>query len=139
MTPKTQRVWSLVRQQHGVISRQQLLSLGLTQDGIKHRLAIGRLHRLRRGVYSVGRPEVNDYGRWMAAVLACGDEAILSHSSAATLWRIGFEARNVIELSLPSPFQSATAGFEFTGGLRSTSSAMGLASTASRLRRRSRP
>jgi very-short-patch-repair endonuclease len=41
----------------------------------------------------------------MAAVLACGDGTILSHSSAAALWRIGIERRNVIELSLPSPFQ----------------------------------
>jgi hypothetical protein len=41
----------------------------------------------------------------MAALLACGDEAVLSHSSAAALWRVGFEQRNVIELSLPSPFQ----------------------------------
>jgi very-short-patch-repair endonuclease len=38
----------------------------------------------------------------MAAVLACGDGAVLSHSSAAALWRIGFEQRSVIELSLPS-------------------------------------
>jgi very-short-patch-repair endonuclease len=41
----------------------------------------------------------------MAAVLSCGESAVLSHSSAAALWRIGFEQRNVIELSLPSPFQ----------------------------------
>lgn len=46
----------------------------------------------------------------MAAVLACGDGAILSHSSAASLWRIGFERRNVIELSLPSPFQKRHRG-----------------------------
>jgi very-short-patch-repair endonuclease len=99
-----------VRQQHGVISREQLLSLGFTPDAIKHRLAIGRLHRVRRGIYLVGRPEVNDYGRWMTAVLACGDGAVLSHSSAAALWRIGFEQRNVIELSLPSPFQKRHPG-----------------------------
>lgn len=105
MAPQTQRVWSLVRQQHGVISREQLLGLGFTPDAIKHRLAIGRLHGVRRGVYSVGRPELNHYGRWMAAVLACGESAVLSHSSAAALWRIGFEQRNVTELSLPSPFQ----------------------------------
>lgn len=38
----------------------------------------------------------------MAAVLACGDGAVLSHSSAAALWRIGSEQRNLIEVSLPS-------------------------------------
>lgn len=46
----------------------------------------------------------------MAAVLACGEGALLSHSSAAALWRIGFERRNVIELSLPSPFQKRQKG-----------------------------
>jgi Protein of unknown function (DUF559) len=46
----------------------------------------------------------------MAALLACGDEAVLSHSSAAALWRVGFEQRNVIELSLPSPFQKRHRG-----------------------------
>jgi len=46
----------------------------------------------------------------MAAVLACGDGAILSHSSAAALWRIGFEGPNLIELSLPSPFQKRHRG-----------------------------
>jgi very-short-patch-repair endonuclease len=50
----------------------------------------------------VGRPVLNDKGRWMAAVLACGSGAFLSHSSAAALWRIGSEQRPEIELSLPS-------------------------------------
>jgi very-short-patch-repair endonuclease len=85
-----------------VISRNQLLALGFTPDAIKHRLAIGRLHRVRRGIYSVGRPEVDSHGRWMAAVLACGEGAVLSHSSAAALWRIGFEQRDLVEVSLPS-------------------------------------
>src|SRR4029079_6690820 len=46
----------------------------------------------------------------MAAVLAAGEGAVLSHSSAAALWRIGFEQRSVVELSLPSPFQRRRAG-----------------------------
>ncbi len=46
----------------------------------------------------------------MGAVLACGDGAVLSHSSAAALWRIGFEQRGVIELSLPSPSQKRQPG-----------------------------
>lgn len=58
----------------------------------------------------MGRPEVSNYGRWMAAILVCGNGAVLSHSSAAALWRIGFEQRNAIELSLPSPFQKRQPG-----------------------------
>jgi very-short-patch-repair endonuclease len=92
----------LVRQQHGVVGHDQLARLGFSEKAIRHRIAIGRLHRLRRGVYAVGRPEVSDKGRWMAAVLACGEGAALSHSSAAALWRIGAEQRGLVEVSLPS-------------------------------------
>lgn len=84
------------------MSRQQLLGLGYSRQAIEHRLASRRLHRVRTGVYAVGRPEVTPHGRWMAAALACGDGAVLSHSSAAALWRIGSEDRDVIELSIPS-------------------------------------
>jgi very-short-patch-repair endonuclease len=94
--------WRLVRKQHGVVARKQLLALGFTPHAIKHRASKGRLHVIRRGVYAVGRPDLDDKGRWMAAVLACGDGAVLSHSSAAALWRIGVERDAEIHLSLPS-------------------------------------
>lgn len=94
--------WRLVRLQHGVIGHDQLARLGFSEKAIRHRIAIGRLHPLRRGIYAVGRPEVSDKGRWMAAVLSCGEGAVLSHSSAAALWRIGFEQRGLVEVSLPS-------------------------------------
>src|SRR5690349_2979738 len=107
---RPQEAWALSARQHGVISRRQLLELGYSRQAIEHRLGSGRLHRVRSGVYSVGRPDLNDRGRWMAAVLTCGDGAALSHSSAAALWRIGFEVRDLIELSLPSPFQRRRPG-----------------------------
>ncbi len=92
----------LARRQHDVVSRQQLLEIGFSRREIERRLESGRLHRVRTGVYAVGRPTLTQHGRWMAAVLACGDRAVLSHSSAAALWRIGSERRHVIEVSLPS-------------------------------------
>lgn len=81
-------LWDLARRQHGVVSRSQLLDLGYRPDAIKHRIANGRLHPLWRGVYAVGRPEVSEKGRWMAAVLSCGPDALLSHDAAAVLWRL---------------------------------------------------
>jgi very-short-patch-repair endonuclease len=92
----------LAKRQHGVIARRQLLTLGFSPKAIKHRIAIGRLYPMHRGVYAVGRPSLTQHGRWMTAVLACGDGAVLSHSSAASLWRMGPEKRGLIELSLPS-------------------------------------
>jgi len=59
------------------------------------------LHLLMRGVYAVGRPEMTQEGRWMAAVLACGEGAVLSHGSAAALWGIGRETAGRIDVSVP--------------------------------------
>jgi very-short-patch-repair endonuclease len=77
------------------------MALGFTPDAIKHRLATGRLYRVARGVYLVGRPELSRHGEWMAAVLSCGPAAMLSHGSAAALWGIGREWRQ-IEVTLRS-------------------------------------
>jgi very-short-patch-repair endonuclease len=91
-----------------------MLSLGLTVDGIKHRIARGRLHPVGRGVYAVGRPEITPQGRWMAAVLACGGQgtAALSHSSAAALFKIGAEQGAGIEISRRSPDPIRVAGIK---------------------------
>jgi hypothetical protein len=70
------------------LSREQLLALGFGPDAIEHRVRTGRLHPKGRGVYAVGRPELTRHGEWMAAVLGCGPEAALSHTSAAALWGI---------------------------------------------------
>lgn len=94
--------WELAARQHGVVSRAQLLAFGLTPEAIAHRLATGRLHRTWRGVYAVGRPRLTQRGRWMAAVLACGPGAVLSHGSAAALRRIGNERPDAIEVSVPA-------------------------------------
>lgn len=102
-------IWELVRRQHGVVSRQQLLDRGLTRGGIQHRIATGRLRTVMRGVYIVGRPELTGHGRWMAAVLACGPRAVLSHRSAAALWGIGAQGPR-IEVSVPNSSRRRHAG-----------------------------
>jgi very-short-patch-repair endonuclease len=94
-------LWGLVRRQHGVVARSQLLELGFGSDSIKHRIARGRLHPLWRGVYAVGRREVSQHGRWMAAVLSCGPKALLSHRSAAALWGL-LRSPSAIEVVIPA-------------------------------------
>jgi very-short-patch-repair endonuclease len=81
-------LWRLSLRQHGVITHEQLRAYGMGSEAIRHRLRTGRLHPLGRGVYAVGRPQVSREGRWLAAVLACGAHATLSHGSAAALWGI---------------------------------------------------
>ena len=77
------RVARRAAQQHGVVSRDDLLEAGLGRGAIAHRIRVGRLHPIHRGVYAVGHPTLSERGRWLAAVLACGDRALLSHACAA--------------------------------------------------------
>ncbi|MEA2196194.1 MAG: hypothetical protein QOJ25_245 [Solirubrobacteraceae bacterium] len=74
--------------QHGVITIGQLLDLGLGRGAIEHRIRAGRLFRLHRGVYAVGHRPLSRQAHALAAVLACGRGAALSHRSAAALWGI---------------------------------------------------
>lgn len=105
MAPKnleatSKQAWARARAQHGVITRRQLLDLGFSDQAIKHRLDKGRLHPIWRGVYAVGWPRLTPERRWMAAVLACGREAVLSHHSAAAFWGIGRDRRGRIDISV---------------------------------------
>jgi len=104
-------LWELARAQHGVVAREQLMERGLTAKAIAHRVRSERLHRLGRGVYAVGRPEVGQYGRWMAAVLSCGSEALLSHRSAAALWGIAKSSPEIeIEVVIPGELRRRRPG-----------------------------
>jgi very-short-patch-repair endonuclease len=78
----------IAARQHGVVTRTQLLAAGLLPSGISDRVSAGRLHRIHRGVYAVGHPNIGNEGRWMAAVLTCGKGAVLSHRGAGALWGI---------------------------------------------------
>jgi len=95
MATKTLQAWDLAHQQHGVVTRDQLLRLGFSDAAIRHRVERRRLHPVHRGVYAVGRSALDQSGRWMAAVLSCGPRAALSHSSALAAWAIGSEGGEV--------------------------------------------
>jgi Protein of unknown function (DUF559) len=79
-------IGSLAGRQHGVVARRQLRELGIGVDRIEGRRRRAQLHLLYRGVYAVGHRTLTAEGRWMAAVLASGPDAVLSHRSAAHLW-----------------------------------------------------
>jgi very-short-patch-repair endonuclease/predicted transcriptional regulator of viral defense system len=80
-------IMSVAAKQHGVVTRAQLVEAGVPAHAIDYRVGRRRLHRLYRGVYRVGTMEAN-YEKETAAVLACGEAAVLSHRSAAGLWKM---------------------------------------------------
>jgi very-short-patch-repair endonuclease len=86
--------------QHGLITTAQLRQAGLSYAAISERVQAGRLHRTHRGVYSVGYAAESREGRWMAAVLACGPRAALSHRSAAALWELLRPMDGPVEVSV---------------------------------------
>jgi Transcriptional regulator, AbiEi antitoxin/Protein of unknown function (DUF559) len=76
----------LADRQHGHVTREQLLGLGLSARAIAARVRAGKLIRVHAGVYAVGAPRRTALAKAAAAVLACGPEAALSHESALALW-----------------------------------------------------
>jgi hypothetical protein len=88
--------------QYGVVTRQQLLAAGLTAKQIGGRVRSRRLLVLHSGVYAVGHTALRREGRWLAAVFACGDGAVLSHADAAALWDIAPPRGRLIHVTRPS-------------------------------------
>jgi very-short-patch-repair endonuclease len=91
----------IAARQHGVVRYDQLRWAGLVPSAITRRVRTGRLHRLHRGVYAVGHTNLSREGRWIAAVFACGEGAVLSHGSAAALWRLSPTCPPLAHVTVP--------------------------------------
>jgi very-short-patch-repair endonuclease len=105
---RAKAISELAERQHGVIATPQLYSLGLSETQVRHRARNSWLHRIHRGVYAVGHRRLTQQGVWMAAVLACGQDGVLSHQAAGELWQIrqsreGRHERRLVDVAIPSP------------------------------------
>ncbi len=101
LLPLNRRIAWIAGEQHGVVSLAQLEAAGLSPSAARRRVAAGSLVRLHRGVFAVGHGAVSRNGRRLAAVLACGSGAALSHRSAAALWGLRPSSRS-LDVSIPS-------------------------------------
>lgn len=98
---RDQAMASLARRQHGLVVRQQLRGLGMSGRAIDGRLARGQLHEVFRGVYVFGARRISRKGRWLAAVLAAGEGAVLTHRSAGRLWGLLPAASEWVDVTCP--------------------------------------
>lgn len=96
------RMAQLARGRHGVVTRQQLLAMGFGSNAVAGRSRRGVLRPIYPGVYAFGGAALTANGRRMAAVLACGHRAVISHRSAARLWGIFPYEPSTIDVSRPT-------------------------------------
>jgi hypothetical protein len=87
--------------QHGVVARRQLMGEGFSRHVVQDRITSGHLTRIHRGVYAVGHRKLTLKGVWMAAVLACGPKALLSHRAALGLWDVRRSESGAIDVTVP--------------------------------------
>jgi hypothetical protein len=110
-TPPDLALATLAGRQWGVVSLAQLHGLGIGRSGVTRRVQGGRLRRVHRGVYAVGGAVLPREGRCLAAVMACGSGAVLSHVSAAVHW-------NLLQYEPPRPEVTAPASRKGVPGIR---------------------
>jgi len=99
---KDKQIGALATSQHGIVSSAQLHEIGLNNRAVSRRVADGRLIRMHRGVFAVGHTALRPEAYWMAAVLACGPNAALSHASAAALWGIRPTSAALTDVVIPT-------------------------------------
>jgi predicted transcriptional regulator of viral defense system len=95
-------VGQLAVAQNGAVTLEQLEGLGLSRSAIHQREEAGRLHRIHQRVYSLTPEVMTEQGRFMAAVLACGPDAVLSHRSAAYLWGLVDTWEKPLDVTAPN-------------------------------------
>jgi hypothetical protein len=108
--PWDRAIAGLADRQHGVVARRQLLTMGLGRRAIGGRLARGNLLEVHYGVYAVGRRALTKKGLWMAAVIAAGPGAVLSHRSAGRLWGLPVQEGGSIDVTCPGGSRARRPG-----------------------------
>jgi predicted transcriptional regulator of viral defense system len=109
----------MARDQAGIVARAQLRAAGVDGSVIGRALRAGRLHSIHRGIYATVAPELlTEEGHLVAALLAAGDGALLSHGTAAWRWRIIPAPPSMITLAVPRRRKVEGLRLHISGHLR---------------------
>jgi very-short-patch-repair endonuclease len=100
-------------EQRGVVSHEQLLGAEVSEDQVTRWISAGRLHRVHEGIYAVGHRDLPRGGHFVAAVLAGGDEAALSHRSAAAHLGLLSWSPSEVDVMVPRGGERDRAGIRF--------------------------
>lgn len=100
--PRDARIAALATERHGILSLAEMATVGLDRSAVHRRVRAGRLHRVGRGVYAVGHPRMTPHGRLRAAVLACGEDALLSHAAAAAVHGLRAWPAGRLDVTIPT-------------------------------------
>ena len=111
-------VLALADRQHGVVALWQLLARGMAERTVGTWVSSGRLQRIHQGVFVVGHRALRREGHYLAAVLACGPGAVLSHRSAAALLDLRSSATTRIDVTVPGRVGRSRAGIRVHSGDR---------------------
>ncbi len=106
-----QIIGRIAGRQHGIIAWAEMIAAGVSAEQIRHRVKIALLIRVYRGVYSVGHRALTTEGRYLAAVKACGDDAVLCGRAAAYLL-------GILKAVVPPPPEVATRNQRRIPGLK---------------------
>jgi very-short-patch-repair endonuclease len=98
---REQEIMAMAARQRGLLTGTQLISIGVGRRTIERWVGSGRLQAVHRNVFAVGPQPLTRHARWLAAVLAKGPGAVLSHQSAAALWRLAGD-RLEVHVTAPS-------------------------------------
>jgi hypothetical protein len=85
-----------------VVALRQLREIEITQRAASYRAERGGMHRLHRGTYAVGHRSLNRLGVLRAGLLACGEEAVISHGTAAALWGLRDQWPALVDVTVPN-------------------------------------
>jgi very-short-patch-repair endonuclease len=109
---------ALADRQFGVVSLAQLVALRVDDSTVRRWVAVGRLQRMHQGVFAVGHRALRREGWWMAAVLACGESAVLSHRPAGALQDLCAPPSGLIDVTVPGRIGRSRRGIRVHSGDR---------------------